>query len=178
MPEVAQATETILARAALVRRRIEASARRAGRTPAEVKLVAVTKTHGVEVVRAALAAGLSDFGENRVQEAEEKIAALAEGAGHWHLIGHLQANKARRAVKLFDVIHTVDTPTLVVRLERLCVEEERRELAVLVQVDLAGEAAKSGADAGALPEIIEQCHRSEHVRLIGLMTLPPYFNEV
>ncbi|HYX40597.1 MAG TPA: YggS family pyridoxal phosphate-dependent enzyme, partial [Pyrinomonadaceae bacterium] len=106
---------------------------------------------------------------------EEKIAALAGGSVRWHLIGHLQTNKARRAVKLFDAIHTIDSAALVARLERLCVEEERRELPVLVQVDLAGEASKSGASAAALPEIIEQCHGCEHVRLVGLMTLPPYF---
>ena len=178
MPEVAQATETIFERVAAVRRRIEASARRAGRAPEEVKLIAVTKTHPVEIVRAALDAGLSDFGENRVQEADAKIAALAESGGRWHLIGHLQTNKARRAVKLFDVLHTVDTPALVARLERLCVEAERRELPVLVQVDLAGEETKSGVDVAVLPEIIEQCHNSERVRLIGLMTLPPYLDEV
>jgi len=178
MPEVAQATETIFERVAAVRRRIEASAQHAGRAPEEVKLIAVTKTHPVEIVRAALAAGLSDFGENRVQEADAKIAALAESGGRWHLIGHLQTNKARRAVKLFDVIHTVDTPALVARLERLCVEAERRELPVLVQVDLAGEETKSGVDVAVLPEIIEQCHNSERVRLIGLMTLPPYLDEV
>ena len=178
MPEVAQATETIFERVAAVRRRIEASAQHAGRAPEEVKLIAVTKTHPVEIVRAALDAGLSDFGENRVQEADAKIAALAESGGRWHLIGHLQTNKARRAVKLFDVIHTVDTPALVARLERLCVEAERRELPVLVQVDLAGEETKSGVDVAVLPEIIEQCHNSERVRLIGLMTLPPYLDEV
>jgi len=159
MPEVAQATETIFERVAAVRRRIEASAQHAGRAPEEVKLIAVTKTHPVEIVRAALAAGLSDFGENRVQEADAKIAALAESGGRWHLIGHLQTNKARRAVKLFDVIHTVDTPALVARL-------------------LAGEETKSGVDVAVLPEIIEQCHNSERVRLIGLMTLPPYLDEV
>ncbi|PYS89185.1 MAG: YggS family pyridoxal phosphate-dependent enzyme [Acidobacteria bacterium] len=177
MPEVAQATATIFERVAAVRRRIEASVQRAARTPAEIKLIAVTKTHPAEIVREALNAGLTDFGENRVQEAEAKIAQLADGAARWHLIGHLQANKVRRAVKLFDVIHSIDSTTLVARLERLCAEEERRVLPVLLQIDLAGEATKSGADVAALPEMIEECQRCAHVRLVGLMTLPPYFDD-
>ncbi|MFL6211572.1 MAG: YggS family pyridoxal phosphate-dependent enzyme [Pyrinomonadaceae bacterium] len=177
MPEAAQTLASISEQVAAVRRRIDASARAAGRTPAEVKLIAVTKTHTVETVRAALAAGLTDFGENRVQEADGKIAQLAQGAARWHLIGHLQANKARRAVKLFDVIHSVDTAALVARLERLCAEEERRELPVLVQVDLAGEATKTGARETELVQLVSQCQRCERVQLVGLMTLPPFFDQ-
>ena|SRR2546423_5619777 len=177
MPEVAQAVENLIERLTAVRQRIEASARRAGRVPAEIKLIAVSKTHPFEIVREALAAGLTDFGENRVQEAEEKIAALTGRDVRWHLIGHLQKNKARRAVKLFDVIHTVDAAALVARLERLCVEEERRELPVLIQVDLAGEATKSGAPVAELPQVIAQFKECERVRLTGLMVLPPYFDD-
>ena len=112
------------ARAAEVSARIERAARRAGRDPAEVKLVAVSKTHPASLVReAAAVAGLSDLGENRVQEAEAKIAELKELSGlRWHLIGHLQPNKARRAARLFDLIHTVDGAALAERLERICAD--------------------------------------------------------
>src|SRR5215210_8617175 len=118
------------ARAALVLGRIERAARRAGRDPAEVKLVAVSKTHPVALVReAAASAGLRDFGENRVQEAEGKIDELKEVPDlRWHLIGHLQPNKARRAARLFDLIHTVETVALLERLERICAEEGRESL--------------------------------------------------
>jgi hypothetical protein len=145
MPEAAQTVETLSGRLAGVRRQIELSARRAGRTSAEVKLIAVSKTHPASLVREALAAGLLDFGENRVQEAEGKIAQLAGSGARWHLIGHLQANKARRAVKLFDVIHSVDSAALVARLDRLCAEEGRRELPLLAQIDLAGDPYTPGA---------------------------------
>jgi pyridoxal phosphate enzyme (YggS family) len=130
---------------------------------------------------------VANFGENRVQEAEEKIEAIgradaaAAGGGalgaRWHLIGHLQSNKARRAVKLFDVIHTIDSPELMERLERMCVEEGRAELRVLLQVDLAGEETKAGASVEALPALVAQAAVCKHVRLAGLMTLPPFYAE-
>ena len=166
MPEAAQTVETLRGRLASVRRRVELSAQAAGRVPAEIKLIAVTKTHPAATVREALGAGLRDFGENRVQEADAKIEQLQDAGARWHLIGHLQANKARRAVKLFDVIHSVDSPSLVARLERLCVEEGRSELPVLAQLDLAQEATKSGAAESELP------------RLVGFMTLPPFCADV
>jgi pyridoxal phosphate enzyme (YggS family) len=159
-----------------VRRRIEAAARRTGRAPEAIRLIAVSKTHPAELVRAALVAGARDFGENRVQEAEAKVAELAGAGARWHLIGHLQSNKARKAVQLFDVIHSVDSAALVARLERLCEEEGRGELAVLAQVALADEATKAGADASELPRIVEACANCARVRLTGLMTLPPFFD--
>jgi len=160
--------------------RVERAARRAGRDPSEVKLVAVSKTHPAALVReAAASAGLRDFGENRVQEAEGKIGELKEVPDlRWHLIGHLQPNKARRAARLFDLIHTVDGAALAERLERICAEEGRGRLEVLVQVDLAGEASKTGATAEELPTLFEVFGRSTHVRCRGLMTLPPLFEEV
>jgi pyridoxal phosphate enzyme (YggS family) len=162
-----------------VKRRIEAAALRAGRSVEDVTLIAVSKTHPAALVARALAAGQTDFGENRVQEAEGKIAevggVVAGGARpRWHLIGNLQANKARRAVRLFDLIHTVDSPALVERLERLCVEEGREELPALVQLSLAGEATKAGAREGELDEIVARLATCERVRLAGLMTLPPF----
>lgn len=168
---------TMSARLDEVRRRIEASAQRAGRAAKEITLIAVSKTHPGSLIEEAIKAGALDLGENRVQEAEEKIAQLAHTNARWHLIGHLQANKARRAVKLFDVIHSIDSAALVERLERLCVEEGRDELPVLAQVDLAGEATKSGASVEELNRIVEQTSKCERVRLIGLMTLPPFFDD-
>lgn len=160
-----------------VREKIAIVAQRCGREPDEITLVAVSKTHPVAELKEALAAGASDFGENRVQEAESKIPALENQGVRWHLIGHLQANKARRAVKLFDVIHTLDSASLANRLDRSCAEEDRNELPVLIQVDLAGEAAKSGVtpeEVGELVGIVNQCSR---LRLRGLMTLPPFLED-
>src|SRR5687768_13787518 len=116
-----------------VRERIATAARRAGREPKGITLVAVSKTHPVSVVREALAVGVTDLGENRIQEAESKIPALGQQQARWHLIGHLQGNKARRAVNLFDVVHTLDSLSLAQRLERACDEENRAELPVLIQ---------------------------------------------
>ncbi|MDT5270526.1 MAG: dependent protein [Acidobacteriota bacterium] len=168
-------------RAADVLSRIERAARRVGRDPAEVKLVAISKTHMAALVReAATTAGLTDFGENRVQEAEGKIEELKAEAPdlRWHLIGNLQPNKARRAVRLFDLIHTIDNAALLERLERICADEGRESLEVLVQVDLAGEVSKSGATVEELPALFEVFGRVTRVRCRGLMILPPFFEEV
>ena len=170
--------ETLRARLERVRARVETSARRAGRAPEEVELIAVSKTQPAAVLREALAAGVRDFGENRVQEAAEKIEELETGEGvRWHLIGHLQSNKARRAVKLFDCIQSVDSAALVERLERVCAEEGRGSLDVLLQLDLAGEATKTGAVVAELPAIVAALGACERVRCRGLMTLPPYFDD-
>jgi pyridoxal phosphate enzyme (YggS family) len=118
-----------------------------------------------------------DLGENRVQEAESKINELGRNRARWHLIGHLQANKARRAVTLFDVIHSVDSVSLARRLDRMCREEGRDELPVMIQVDLAGEETKSGVSENDLPELVYVVKETERLRLIGLMTLPPFFEE-
>ncbi len=160
-----------------VRDRISAAAERVGRPITEIKLIAISKTHTAPVVREALAAGVTDLGENRVQEADTKINEIGRDAARWHLVGHLQTNKAKRAVELFDVIHSVDSVALLERLERLCAETERQELPVLVQVDLAGEQNKSGVDSASLPTLLETFKRCERVRLIGLMTLPPFFED-
>jgi hypothetical protein len=162
-------------RLAEIRRRIEQSALATGRAPEEVSLIAVSKTHPPARLREAIEAGVRNLGENRVQEAEAKITELGRDAVRWHLIGHLQANKARRAVQLFDVIHSLDSMQLARRLDRLCLEEERAELPVLIQVDLAGELAKSGASEEELPELVAVVAACERLRLAGLMTLPPFF---
>jgi pyridoxal phosphate enzyme (YggS family) len=178
-PLTQQEPEGLRARLEEVRRRVERSARLGGRAPEEVTLIAVSKTHPAELLREAVEAGAREFGENRVQEADAKIEELGRAAGvRWHLIGHLQANKARRAAKLFDLIHTVDSASLVGRLERICAEDGRGRLDVLLQVDLAGEATKSGAREEELPALAEALGACERVRCVGLMTMPPYFEDV
>jgi pyridoxal phosphate enzyme (YggS family) len=129
-------------------------------------------------LQAAFAAGAKVFGENKVQEASGKIEILGRENLEWHLIGHLQANKARKAVKLFDVIHTLDSVELAERLERICIEENRSELSVLVQVDLANEATKNGIKETELPKLIEFLNDCERLRFDGLMIIPPFFETV
>ena len=174
---MAAAAEALQTRLDEVRRKISAAAEKSGRDPATITLVAVSKTHPAAVVRDAINLGLADFGENRVQEAEDKIGAIGRSAARWHLIGHLQANKVRRAVKLFDVIHSLDSVSLAQRLDRACVESNREELQVLIQVDLAGETTKSGIAATELPELAKVVSECSRLKLMGLMLLPPYFED-
>src|SRR5688500_6947455 len=126
------------ARLARIRAQIEARALKCGRLPQEVTLIAISKTHPASLVSTAIELGATDIGENRVHEAEQKINEVGRSAARWHLVGHLQANKARRAVQLFDVIHSLDSLELARRLNRLC-REERTNLSVLIQVDLGHE---------------------------------------
>jgi pyridoxal phosphate enzyme (YggS family) len=157
--------------------RIADAASRSGRNAREIKLVAVSKTHPVSTIREAIDAGCSVFGENKVQEAESKISEIGRHAAEWHLIGHLQSNKARKAVQLFDMVHSVDSVELAERLDRICIEDGRVELPVLVQVDLAGEETKSGIRERDLPALVERLARCERVRFVGLMVLPPFFDD-
>jgi len=156
---------------------IAAAVDRVGRSPNEIELVAVSKTHPAETLREAIDLGLSVFGENKVQEGESKITELGRDVAEWHLIGHLQSNKARRAVQLFDVIQSVDSLELAQRLERICAEEGRDELRVFIQVDIAGEATKSGVPIGDLSEIVDFLTSCKCLRLQGFMVLPPYFED-
>jgi PLP dependent protein len=151
------------------------AATRARRSVDDVTLVAVSKTHPAAMVREAIAAGQIDFGENRVQEAEAKIPEVGRDAARWHLIGHLQSNKARRAVELFDWIHSVDSVDLVRRIDRICDEVDREELPVLIQVDLAHEATKTGVEEKDLREVADAVRECDRLRLMGLMALPPFF---
>ncbi len=162
---------------ARIRAQIEAAALKCGRLPQDVTLIAISKTHPASLVRAAIELGATDVGENRVQEAEKKINEVGRNATRWHLVGHLQANKARRAVQLFDVIHSLDSLELARRLDRLCGEEGRKNLPVLIQVDLGHEETKSGIDEGQLSELAERLKELERVQLVGLMTLPPFFDD-
>jgi hypothetical protein len=160
-----------------VKKRIERAALGCGRNPNDVKLVAVSKTHPAEILREAASAGAVIFGENKVQEAEGKIEQLGKENLQWHLIGHLQSNKARKAVKLFDVIHTLDSVELARRLERICIEENRQRLSVLIEVDLAGEASKTGIGENDLPKLIEFLQTCERLKFDGLMIIPPFFED-
>lgn len=154
-----------------VRRRIEAAAERAGRDAAEVFLVAVSKTYPPEAVRDAANAGHLLFGENRVQEAAAKIP-LCPSRLRWHLVGHLQSNKAAAAVRLFDRIHSVDSPDLLLDLERHALQQGRR-LSVLVQVNVSGELSKSGLPPSGLPALLDLVPTLRAVTVDGLMTIPP-----
>lgn len=165
----------IARRVAAVREQIARAAARAGRAPDDITLVAVSKTQPPDAVREAFAAGLRHFGENKVQEAEGKITALEElrAAGLvWHMIGHVQSNKGRRAAELFDAVDSVDDVTLAKRLERGA-EEARRQLPVLIQVDLGKEATKFGLDEAHLFPTLEQLRGYKAVHVEGLMVLPP-----
>jgi pyridoxal phosphate enzyme (YggS family) len=166
-------------RVAAVRERIARAADRASRSPGDVTLVAISKTHPADAVRAAFEAGVRDFGENRVQEAEPKIAATADLAASglcWHLVGHLQSNKVRRAAALFGVVQSVDSLELAERLARFGAEAGR-PVRGLVQVDLAGEETKFGLPEAELLPVLEALRGKEGLRIEGLMVLPPYFED-
>lgn len=159
------------ARLEAVRKRIAGACLRAGRKPDSVTLIGVSKTFPAEAANAMVAAGLQDLGENRVQEGRDKIPAVRAGA-RWHLIGHLQGNKAALAARLFDVVHSIDSVDIVERLDRGAAAAGRR-LTGLVQVDLAGEAQKSGVEPGRLDEVLEAAGRASSLSVRGLMILPP-----
>jgi pyridoxal phosphate enzyme (YggS family) len=159
-------------RIARVHEAIERAALRSGRKPEDITLIAVSKTISPAVIQQAVDAGITSLGENRVQEAAEKVERVTGPALRWHLIGHLQSNKVRQAVKMFDVIHTVDSVDLSSRLDRIAGEMGRTP-AVLVQVKLEDEAAKSGADPQDLPAIVEALDSSANLRLRGFMVIPP-----
>jgi len=159
-----------------VRDRIAASAARAGRAPDAVTVVAVTKTHPPEAVEAVRAAGLVDVGENRVQELEEKIAAVGREGLRWHLIGHLQRNKAARAMELSDLIHSIDSVRLARKLSDVAVQAGR-SVEVLLQVNVSGEETKGGLEGErALDEIAEICSLPR-LEVVGLMTMAPFTAE-
>ena len=148
------------------------AAARAGRDPADVRLIAVSKTFPLDAVRAAFDAGQRDFGENRVQEVLQKIDAGADMSIRWHLIGHLQSNKARKAAERVAVIHSIDSADLLRRVDA-ATAAAGRHLQVLVQVDLAGETTKHGAVPETLPDIFAAAGHCTAVDVAGLMLLPP-----
>jgi PLP dependent protein len=154
-----------------VRRRLERAARAAGREPSSIRLVAVSKTFSAEAVRGAAAAGQVDFGENKVQEGLQKIAATRDLPLRWHLVGHVQSNKARRAAASFHAIHSIDSLDLLRRVDAAAAEAGTTP-ELFVQVDLAGEATKFGTPEAAVSALFEAQLRA--ARLVGLMLLPPW----
>lgn len=153
-----------------VRERISRACDRARRDPASVRLLAVTKIFGPEAIRAAYDAGLREFGENYVQEMERKSPAVADLAGaRFHLIGHLQSNKTKKAAQLFTAIDSIDSARLVSRLD-----SENTPLDITIEVKLSDEAAKTGANPAELDEIVAAVRASKNLTLRGLMTVPPW----
>ena len=157
-----------------VQQRITSACDRAGRDPSTIRIVGVSKTFPIQHVLAAADAGVTDFGENRVQEAEEKIGQARHLTGTtWHLIGHLQSNKARRAISAMTWIQSVDSLDLLQRLERSA-KEEGTSAQLLLQVDLAGEATKYGAAADVIYQLLDAGANCHAVKIRGLMGLPPW----
>jgi pyridoxal phosphate enzyme (YggS family) len=159
-----------------VRERIETACRRSRRSPDSVTLIAVSKTFGTDHVRAAHAAGQFHFGENKVQEALQKIEETADIPLRWHLIGHLQTNKAKKAAVAFPTIHSVDSIDLLTRIDAAALEAGAAP-ELLVQVDLAGEATKFGAIEDEAREIVARALDCRAARLSGLMVLPPWSDD-
>jgi len=166
----------IAANLAAIRDRIAAAAAAAGRDPGSVRLLAVSKMFDADHVRAAHAAGQRDFGENKVQEALQKIEATADLSLRWHLIGHLQSNKAKKAGPAFAAVHSVDSIDLVRRLDAAAQERGARP-DLYVQVDLAGETTKFGAPEADVAGIVRAASACQAAVLRGLMLLPPWFDD-
>ena len=170
-------TQALLENIKAVYGRISRAVMRAQRSPEEVKLIAVTKTIGVERIREAIDAGLRIFGENRVQEAQKKITndglKVYRAKVQWHLVGHLQRNKAKYAVQLFDLIHSVDSSGLAEELDR-CAEKIGKIQDILVEVKLSYETSKHGIQKSELMELLRKVRNMKHLNLRGLMTVPPF----
>lgn len=155
--------------------KIETAARRASRNPQEILLIGVSKTHPAEAIREAYDAGLRHFGENRVQEWEGKLGALADLQATWHLIGHLQSNKAARAAKAFHSVDSVDDWSLAQRLDRAQAEKGTdQKLRALIEVHMGGEETKSGVSGADLPQLAERIQTLAHLDFAGLMCIPPF----
>lgn len=168
----------LIERAATIFRKMSHAAMRAGRSPESIKLIAVTKTVDIETIKEAIDAGLRVFGENRVQEALRKVRSEELGVRgekiEWHLIGHLQKNKAKYAVQLFDLIHTVDSIELAEEVNKQA-EKIGKVQRILVQVKLSEEETKHGVPEGELMPLLKKISGLKNLKLEGLMTIPPYF---
>lgn len=155
--------------------RIERSAKKAGRNPEEIKLVAVSKTVEIGRIKEAIDAGVTILGENYVQEAQKKIEEIGRSIS-WHFIGHLQSNKAKYAIRLFDMIHSVDSIPLAEELNRRA-EKEGRAIDVMIEVNLSGETTKFGAEEEKAFGLARKIVDLKNLSLVGLMTMPPYFED-
>ena len=159
-----------------VQERINNTATRVGRDPAQITLIAVSKTVAIEKICEAIAAGMIAFGENYVQEARQKIDEIGRTGLRWHFIGHLQTNKAHYAVKLFDLIHAVDSIKLAKELNKRDAAEGKT-IDCLIEANLSEEASKFGTTEEEARELAHEMHGLEHISLQGLMTMPPYFDD-
>jgi pyridoxal phosphate enzyme (YggS family) len=166
------AQERLAANLVEVRSNIAEAAQRAGRSPTEITLVAVSKTFAVELVQIAYNLGVTDFGENRVQDALPKIAEFHPSGMRWHMIGHLQSNKASKVVGHFDMVQSIDSLSLAQTLQRLAVEQGKR-LPVLLQVNVSGEASKEGMALAETPALARQIAALPAIEVQGLMTIAP-----
>ena len=159
--------------------RIAKAAKRAGRRPEEITLIAVSKTHPANVIREAYEAGVRHFGENRVQEWEGKRGGIQDLPATWHLIGHLQGNKAARAAKMFHSVDSVDELALAQRLDRARTElRETEKLRALIEVRVGQEASKSGTEIADVPELAEKIAALPRLELAGFLCIPPFFEDV
>ena len=161
---------------ARIKDRIHETAAKAGRNPESVKLVTVSKTFPAEVVKEAILAGADILGENYIQEARDKIEILSPYPASWHFIGHLQSNKAKYAVRLFDLIHTVDSEKLAAELDNQAAKIDKIQ-DILIQVNISGEETKSGVSPENCSKLIAGIRHMKHVRIRGFMTMPPFFDE-
>lgn len=162
-----------------IQERIARAAERSGRHADDIALIAVSKTRSASEIRTAFEAGVLHFGENRVQEWEGKRGEISDVPGRWHLIGHLQSNKAVRAARMFHSIDSVDDIALAERLDRARAEFSPMEkLRILIEVHIAGEESKSGAEVAHLPALAERISQLPNLHLAGLMCIPPYFENI
>jgi len=162
-----------------IQERIAEAAKRAGRRPEEITLIAVSKTHPANAIREAYEAGVRHFGENRVQEWEGKRGGILDLPATWHLIGHLQGNKVARAAKMFHTVDSVDELALAQRLDRARTELPQAErLRVLIEVRVGLEATKSGAEIPDVPELAEKIAALPRLELAGFLCIPPFFEDV
>jgi pyridoxal phosphate enzyme (YggS family) len=176
--KIQMSVEHIDERLSHIRERIARAASRSGRRAEEITLIAVSKTHPASEIRAALEAGVVHFGENRVQEWEGKRGEIVDLPGRWHLIGHLQSNKAARAARMFHSVDSVDDAALAERLNRARNEMGVTEkLRVLIEVHIAGEESKSGASISELHALAEQILKLGNLSLAGLMCIPPFLED-
>jgi len=159
----------------IIRQRMAAAAQRSGRDPGDIQLMAVSKTIPPEHIREAADAGITLFGENYVQEAREKIPAISQDVS-WHMIGHLQTNKVKYVVNLFHWIHSVDRLELAQELDKRA-RLNQRTLKVLIEVNVSGEASKSGMEPSRVLELVRQTSGLPHLNVRGLMTMPPYSDD-
>ena len=168
--------ESIKERLENVRQRIEKAALECGRNPDSVRLIAVSKTVSADIVEEAIKAGVTILGENYVQEARDKIRTLSEYSTGWHFIGHLQSNKAKYAIKLFDLIHSVDSIKLARELNKQSQKIDKVQQ-ILIQVNISQETTKSGISVDETTDLINEISRFENIAIKGLMTMPPFFNQ-